>query len=146
MSKNKLIQDSTMSMLPGLFDAATSEGALDIHLGFRQCLSRSMHNSHNRDRYDVASKMSRLMATTVSKEMLDKYCASDPANGMRAEALPAFCCVTGTLEPFQYLLQPLGSDILNPADRDLIELARLTEERLTIDNRIMQIRAKRNLK
>lgn len=146
MSKKLTENDKTMEMLPGLFDVATSEGMLDVDLGLRQCLSRTMSNGHNHDRYEIAAKMSRLMATTVSKEMLDKYAASDPHNGMRASMLPAFCYVCNTFEPIRYLLEPLGSDVLSPGDRDLIELARLQEQRIAIENKIMQIRTKRGLK
>lgn len=145
MSNRKAHIDKGMSMQPTLFDNDTAEGALDIDMGFRQGLSRSMSGC-GKDRYQIASEMSRLMKTTISKEMLDKYAASDPANGMRASALTTFCFVTGTFEPFQYLLEPLGSAVLNPEDRDLIELARLTEQRKTLDQKIAVLQARRGFK
>lgn len=145
MSNRKQKIAASMSIQPELFDNGMAEGALDIDLGHRQCLSRAMHNC-GKDRYQIAAEMSRLMAATVSKEMLDKYAASDPHNGMRAVMLTAFCFVCGTFEPFQYLLEPLGSDVLNPEDRDLVELARLTEQQRGIEQKIMQIRHKRGIK
>ncbi len=144
MAKRSTKTDTQAAMLPGLFDSVTVEGALDIDLGHRQCLSRAM-SACGKDRYQIASEMSRLMKTAISKEMLDKYAASDPANGIRAAALTAFCFVTDTFEPFQYLLEPLHSDVLNPQDRDLIRLARLQEQKRVIEQEMQQIQAKRGL-
>lgn len=135
-----------MSMQQELFSGGMQEGALDIDLGFRQCLARAMGNGVNKDRYEIAAKMSRLMQSSISKETLDKYAASDPANGLRAAALTALCYVCGTFEPFQYLLEPLGSDVLNPQDRDLIRLARLQEQKRIIEQEMQQIQSKRGLK
>lgn len=146
MGKRTTKTDTHAAMLPGLFDSVTVEGALDIDLGFRQCLSRAMGNGINKDRYEIAAKMSRLLKSTISKEMLDKYTASDPANGLRAAALTALCHVCDTFEPFQYLLEPLGSDVLNPQDRDLIRLARLQEQKRLIEQEMQQIQSKRGLK
>lgn len=134
-----------MSAQPLLFATDLEEGAFDVALGFRQCLSRVISAS-DKDRYQVAGEVSRLTKANFSKDMLDKYTSSDLSYGIRAEVLTALCYVTGTFEPFRYLLEPLDSDILAPGDRDLIELARLQEERQTIDGRIMQIRVKRGLK
>jgi hypothetical protein len=132
--------DTTMEMLPGLFDSATAEGALDIDLGLRQCFSRAMHAS-GKDRYQIAAEMSRLMRGSITKEMLDKYAASDQANGMKANALAAFCFVCNTFEPLQYVLKPLGSDVLRPEDSSVLEWARLKRESKTIEQRIKQLEA-----
>lgn len=145
MSKAKRQSPQDLSAQPALFDTALVEGALDVSLGLRQCLSRSI-SACGKDRYQVASEISRLTQSHISKDMLDKYTSSDPAYGMRAEVMTAFCCVTGTYDPFRYLLEPLGSDVLFPHDRDLIELARLQEERVSIDHRILEIRTRRGLK
>jgi len=143
-NRNRKVHPVT-SAQPFLFTTDLEEGAFDIALGFRQCLSRVISAS-DKDRYQVAGEVSRLTKANFSKDMLDKYTSSDPSYGIRAEVLTALCYAIGTFEPFRYLLEPLGSDVLNPADQDLIELARLQEERQTIDGRIMQIRAKRGLK
>lgn len=145
MSKRVHGRDKTLSAQQGLFDTGLSEGALDIGLGLRQCLSRTIGES-GLDRYRVAAEVSRLTGSTVSKEMLDKYTSSNPDYCIKAEILPAVCHVLGSLEPFRYLLEPLGSDVLNPEDKDLIELARLQEEERRIQSKILQIRAKRGLK
>lgn len=140
MAKIRPHIDTTMEMLPGLFDSATAEGALDIDLGLRQCFSRAMHNS-GKDRYQIAAEMSRLMKASITKEMLDKYSASDQANGMKISALAAFCFVCNTFEPLQHILKPLGSDVLRPEDSSVLEWARLKRESKTIEQRIKQLEA-----
>ncbi len=109
---------------------------MDVALGFKQSLSRAIAGC-GKDRYLIAAEISRATQRDVSKEMLDKYTSSDAAYRLPAEVLPAFCHVTGSLEPFRYLLDPLGSDVLNPDDRDLIELARLQEQQKAIETKIM---------
>ena len=138
MAKMKSQIDTTMEMLPGLFDSATVEGALDIDLGLRQCFSRAMHNS-GKDRYQIAAEMSRLMKSSITKDMLDKYAASDQGNGMKVNALAAFCFVCNTFEPLQFILKPLGSDVLRPEDSGVLEWARLKRESKTIEQRIKQL-------
>lgn len=141
MAKIKPQIDTSMEMLPGLFDSATAEGALDIDLGLRQCFSRVMHNMHalGKDRYQIAAEMSRLMKSNVTKEMLDKYAASDQGNAMKVNMLAAFCFVCNTFEPMQYLLKALGSDVLRPEDCSVLEWARLKRESKSIDQRIKQL-------
>lgn len=128
-----------------LFSSGMDEGALDIDLGHRQILSRAMSNC-GKDRYQLAAEMSRLMKATITKEMLDKYAASDTANGIRGAMLAAFCFVTGTYEPISYLLDPLGADVLQPEDQPLIEWARLTRERENIERRLQEIEAKNGIR
>lgn len=140
MVKKKSGIDASMEMLPGLFDSATIEGALDIDLGLRQCISRVMSAS-GKDRYQIAAEMSRLMKSSITKDMLDKYAASDPGHSLKANALAALCFVCNTFEPFQYLLKPLGSDVLRPEDSSVLEWARLKRESKTIEQRIKQLEA-----
>lgn len=144
MKRNQKL-DERLSAQACLFDTEVSEGTFDISLGFRQCLSRTMRDC-GKDRYHIAAEVSRLTSSSVSKEMLDKYTGSDTAYGMRAEVLPAVCHSIGSLDPFRYLLDPLGSDVLNPEDRDLVRLARLEEEKRKLDVEIAQLRAKRGIR
>ncbi|MDD2319138.1 MAG: hypothetical protein PHO83_03705 [Geobacteraceae bacterium] len=145
MSKRNTKLDESLSVQKLLFDTEVAEGIFDISLGFRQCLSRTIH-SCRKDRYQIAGEVSRLTQGSFSKDMLDKYTGSDTSYGIRAEALPAVCHTLGSLEPFRYLLEPLGSDVLNPEDRDLVRLARLEEQKRNLDAEIMQLRAKRGIR
>lgn len=134
-----------MSAQQDLFASGMAEGALDIDLGHRQVLSRAMSDC-GKDRYQIAAEMSRLMKASISKDMLDKYAASDPANGIRGAILTAFCEVTGTYEPIRYLLEPIGADVLEPEDLPLIEWARLTRERENIERRLQELESKNGIR
>lgn len=145
MSKRNHQIAEGLSIQPDLFSNGMEEGALDIDLGHRQCLSRAMQAS-GKDRYQIASEMSRLMATTVSKEMLDKYAASDPHNGMRAVMLTPFCFVTHTMEPISYLLAPLAAEVVTNGDMKFLKLARLEEQRRKLEHEIQIVRSQCGLK
>ncbi len=143
MSKRNAKTDRGLSGQPGLFDMSMPDGIFDILLGLKQLMSREM-NGHNR--HVVAMQISRLTGRELSKDMLDKYVSSDAAYRPPADALVAFCHVTGSLEVFRYLLEPLGSDVLNPEDRDLIRLARVEEKIRELQAESQHIRAKRGIK
>jgi hypothetical protein len=145
MSNHHHKKHPAVSAQPELFDNSLAEGTFNVSLGFRQTVSSCIRGC-GKDRYQIAAEVSRLIGYSFSKDMLDKYTSSDHAYGLRAEVLTALCYVIGSMEPFRYLLEPLDADVLNPEDKDLVKLARLTEQRLTIDNEIMQLRTKRNLK
>ena len=135
--------DSRVSRQQGLFDTGPAEGSLDIVLGLKQLLSRMLKGY---DRYLVAAQISKATLKEISKETLDKMLSSDPAYQPSAVQLVAICKIIGNLEPFKYLLEPLDSDVLNPEDRDLIELARKTEQMRILQAQIDQLRARRGLK
>lgn len=143
MANRKASMDSSISKQQGLFDTGPAEGSLDIVLGLKQLLSRLLRGY---DRYLVAAQISKATLKEISKDTLDKILSSDPAYQPSAIVVLAICKIAGSLEPFRYLLEPLDSDVLDPADRDLIELARLQEKEREIQARISQIRAKRGLK
>lgn len=145
MSKMTGKHGQTMSAQQGLFDSGLAEGALDISLGFRQGLTQAIKAS-GMDRWHISAEISRLTGANLSKDMLDKYTSSDLAYGIRAEVMPAVCHVLGTLQPARELVVPLGADVVNPEDRDLLELARLIEKQKEIETRIMSIRARRGIK
>jgi hypothetical protein len=132
-----------MSRQIPLIDTGLSEGEFDLGLGLKQLLSSELRGI---DRWTVAAQLSKSTGIEISKEILDKRLSSDPAHQMYAIHIPPVSRLIGNLKPFQYLLDPLGSDVLNPEDRDLIELARLQEQSKIIETKMMEIRARRNLK
>jgi len=77
------------------------------------------------DRYLVAAQISKAMLKDLSKDSLDKK---------------------NILRSGSYVLEFLGSDVLNPEDRDLIELARLQEQERTIKAKMDAIRSRRGLR
>lgn len=143
MANQKAAIDKSVSMQQGLFDNGPAEGSLDIVLGLKQLLSKLLRGY---DRYLIAAQISRATLKEISKDSLDKILSSDPAYQPSAIVVLAICKIVNNLEPFQYLLEPLDADVLHPDDKDLVELARLTEERRRIDQRLQQIQTKRGLK
>ena len=143
MSKRMTKIDRALSTQQGLFDTTLAEGSLDMLLGLKQLMSREMNGS---DRYLVAAQISRLTGRDLSKEMLDKYVASDAAYRPPADMLVAFCHVVSSVRVFRYLLEPLGRDVLEPEDKDLVDLARMQEQHRDIESKMLEIRRKRGLK
>ena len=140
MANRKAITDKGVSKQQGLFDTGPAEGSLDIVLGLKQLLSRLLKGH---DRYLVAAQIGKATLKEVSKDTLDKMLSSDPAYQPSAIQIVAICMITGSLEPFRYLLEPLEADVLPPEDRDLIEYARLQQQERVIKTRMDQIRSKR---
>ncbi len=90
-------------------------GSLDIAMGFRQCLRRAIAAS-GKDLYEIAGEIDRLTKSDFTKNTLDKCISNNFTYGIHAEWLTAFCYVVGTVEPFQYLLEPLGSNVVTKAN------------------------------
>ena len=143
MAKQRGATDTGISKQQALFDNSLEEGAFDIALGLKQTLARILKGF---DRYLVAAQISKAMLKDISKDTLDKKLSSDPAYQPGLIEVAVICKLTGSLEPFRYVLEYLGSDVLNPEDRDLIDLARLQEQERIIKYKMDVIRAKRGLK
>lgn len=142
MAKKHGISDTIIAMQQSLFDTGLEEGSFDISLGLKQAIARDLKGY---DRYLVAAQISKAMLKDISKDTLDKHIASDPAYQPGIIETAVICRITGSLEPFRYVLEHLGSDVLNPEDRDLIELARLQEQERIIKAKMDAIRSKRGL-
>ncbi|NJD91564.1 MAG: hypothetical protein FIA91_08635 [Geobacter sp.] len=144
MANRKASLDSSISKQQGLFDTGPAEGSLDIVLGLKQLLSRMLRGY---DRYLVAAQISKTTLKEISKDSLDKMLSSDPAYQPSAIQVLAICKICGdNLEPFQYLLEPLGASVLSAEDHDLVEMARLQEEERKIKARLNVLMAKRGMK
>jgi hypothetical protein len=143
MAIRKAAHDTGVSKQQPLFDNSLEEGSFDIILGLKQTFSRVLKGF---DRYMVASQISKATLKDISKDTLDKKLSSDPAYRPDMVEAAVICKITGSLEPFRYVLEYLDSDVLNPEDRDLIELARLQEQERIIKTKMDAIRSKRGLK
>lgn len=143
MAKSQPKTDSSLSKQQPLFDTGLEEGSFDIILGAKQTLSRDLKGF---DRYLVAAQISKAMLKDISKDTLDKKLSSDPAYQPGLIETAVICKITGSLAPFKYVLEYLDSDVLNPQDRDLIELARLQEQERVIKAKMDAIRSRRGLK
>lgn len=145
MSKAKRGIEKGSSSQGTLFDSGLSEGSLDIVLGLKQLMTLLIRGC-GKDRYIITAEISRLTLRDLSKEMLDKITSSDPAYRPDAVMLTAFCQVVGSLEPFSYLLDPLGAEVVTASDMKFLKLARLEEQRRQIEAQIMQVRAQCGIK
>lgn len=145
MSKRRSQIDTCLSNQGSLFDNGGSEGLFDVLLGLKQLMSKQISNS-GQDRYDIAASVSRMTLRDMSKEMLDKLTSSDPAYEPGVLKLAAFCVSTGSFAPFSYVLNVVNRDVIDPANRDLLRLAQLAEQKRTIELEMQQIQVKRGIK
>ncbi len=143
MANQNSSKDTSISKQMPLLDNGLEAGSFDIVLGAKQTLSRDLKGF---DRYFVAAQISKSMLKDISKDTLDKKLSSDPAYQPGLIETAVICKITGSLAPFRYVLEYLGSDVLNPTDKDLIEYARLQEEERTIKAKMDAIKAKRGWK
>lgn len=143
MAKRHLKVDSSMSKQQALFDTDLAEGSLDIVLGLKQLLSRLLQGY---DRYLVAAQISKATLKDISKDSLDKLLSSNPDYQPSAVQVVAISMIVGSFEPIQYMADPMQGYVLPPEDGDLVEMARLQEERRKIDQRLQQIQVKRGLR
>jgi len=143
MAIKKAGNDTGLSKQQPLFDNSLEEGSFDIILGLKQTFSRDLKGF---DRYMVASQISKATLKDISKDTLDKKLSSDPAYRPDMVEATVICKITGSLEPFRYVLEYLGSDVLNPEDHDLLELTRLQEQERIIKAKKDIILARRGLK
>lgn len=145
MSKRRSQIDTGLSNQGNLFDTGGSEGLFDVLLGLKQLMSKQITAS-GQDRYDIAASVSRMTLRDMSKDMLDKLTSSDPAYEPGVLKLAAFCVSTGSFAPFSYVLNVVNRDVIDPANRDLLRLAQLAEQKRTIELEMQQIQVKRGIK
>jgi len=143
MANRSCSKDINISKQQALFDNELAEGSFDIILGLKQTFSRDLKGF---DRYTIASQISKATLKDISKDTLDKKLSSDPAYRPDMVEAAVICKITGSLEPFRYVLEYLGSDVLNPKDKDLIEYAHLQEEERIIKVKMDAIKSKRGWK
>lgn len=138
MSKIKKDLRNGVSAQQRLFDTK-AEGALDVSMAFRDVLSRSLSKVPD-SRWQIAARISELANRNISKDMLDKYCSANPDYALRAEDLPAVIHVTGSIEPAQVLLLPVGFEIVGPEDAKLVRLAKLEAKKRELDAEIARLK------
>jgi hypothetical protein len=131
-----------MSGQMALIDTGLAEGSFDYSLGLKQLLSREFRDM---DRWMIAAQLSKSTNVEITKDTLDKRLSSDPAYQMYAIHMSPICKLIGNQNPYKYLLEPLGSDVLNPDERELLELTRLNEHIKQLEARKLHILKKFNL-
>jgi len=145
MSKSKkriAIENSKQRSLFDLIKEGREEnerpapGSLNIDIEFRELISQSLKECRY-SRYIVAGKMSELTGVEITKTMLDSWTAeSKEYHRFPAIFLPAFCVVTSTLNPLDFLSQKAGGFVLPGEDALRAETQALKEERNRINKKI----------
>lgn len=87
-------------------------------------------------RYGAAAGMSELLGVEITKSMLDAWTAeSKDGHRFPAEYLPAFCQVTGCLEPLRILSNLLKCHLVESHEAMLVELARIERDKRDLARR-----------
>lgn len=84
--------------------AGPSPGEYNIHVRLRGALALALKKALPKSRWVIADEMSHLLGVEVSKYQIDSWVAeSKEGHRVPAEYIPAFCEVTGCLDPLQLL-------------------------------------------
>ena len=142
MTKPKKIQTQVLSEQLSLLDMLPTEGCLDITLGFKDCLARTL-SRQKISRYQISARVSELVNRTVSKEMLDNYCSPSKDHKFPVDYLPAVAFVCDTLDLHHVITDPIGATVLGPKEAELARIARLEAKKEELDRQILE--AKRRL-
>lgn len=84
-------------------NATPPVGAYNIMRQWRCALSFALKSASQKSRLVIADEMSRILGVRVSKYRIDSWVAENKASQMPAEYVPAFCHVTGCLEPIRLI-------------------------------------------
>lgn len=117
-------------------------GSLDIAHAVRDVLVDMLAAAKiaDQDRFDIATSISRLSNRSMTKDMLDQYCANS-ADGKRfpLEALPALTVTTGDFRLLEYLADCCGCRILRGEESMVAELGALAMQEKAIKDRLKHI-------
>ncbi len=92
-------------------------------------------------RYEAAARMSELVGVEVTKSQLDSWTAeSKEYHRFPAEYLPAFCKVTGSLEPLRIMAELLQCYVIESEEALLAELGKIDQARKELGRRERAIR------
>jgi hypothetical protein len=113
----------------GLKNSQLQTGSKNVQAEFKEAIAKAMSNS-GLSRFEIAGKMSDLLAADVSKFMLDAWVAeSKDGHRLPAEYLPAFCLATGSSLPLEVVCRHLGL-FLMPGDDALRSEIQIIDERI----------------
>jgi hypothetical protein len=136
MSKTKRKIDPGASNQLSLFDivkqnhmqrieTASNAGSFNIDQRIREMLSEGLRQC-DFDRYEAASRMSRLVGREITKSHLDSWSAeSKEERNIPAKYLPAFCHVTGYKEPLRLMAEMIQCYLLESEEALMAELGKI---------------------
>jgi len=116
-------------------------GAMNINIEIRHLLSDAIKNSHCDDRYEIASTMSKLLGTDISKHQLDSWTA-ESREGWRfpLEYLIAFEVACGTHAVSKFIAQKRGCELIIGNQIFQVKLSQLEVMRSSINSQIKMIK------
>lgn len=117
-------------------------GALDVAHAVRDVLVDMLAAARvaDMDRFEVATSISRLTNRSMSKDMLDLYCAnSADSKRFPLEALPALTLVTGDYRLLEFIADRCGCRILRGEEAMVAELGALAMQEKAIKDRLKHI-------
>ena len=108
-------------------------GSLNMSAAVREAVNRSIDSCPDKDRFQIAAEMSRLLDIEITKAMLDGWTASSK-DGYRfpLEFAAAFCKVTGSNLVLEVICRPVGMYALQGPDALRSQLQKMQEERRKI--------------
>lgn len=105
-----------------------AEGCLNMQSTMKSALNAAL-KATPLSRFEVAGQMSHLLGIEISKFSIDTWTAeSKDAYRIPAEYLPAFCRVTGSMEPVRLVAEAAGIFAMPGPDALRAEIQRLDEE------------------
>lgn len=110
----------------------------DISNLFRDTIAKTIKKA-NLSREQVIDGINYLSGLKLSKAFFDQTLSKKLNYRFPAEALPAFCHVTGSLEPLQVLASPLGALVLNENEAKKYKLFKLLEEKAKLEKQIEKL-------
>ena len=144
-TKNRKIDIGPSNQLT-IFDIVASRnqapapGSFNIDKQLREALSEGLKQC-SFSRYEAAAKMSELVGDEITKTMLDAWTAeSKEQHRFPAEYLPAFCQVTGCMEPLRIMASLVKCHLVESEEAFLVELARIDQARRDLARREKTIR------
>lgn len=149
MSKCRKFQTFNSPDQPSLFDTQAGvalEGrCADTMPMIRAALILALKECKH-SRYEIAAKVSELLARDVSKSMLDAYCAMSESHENHrppADVLVAVCTITGSREPIAVLARAIGCKLIGPEESDDYEITKLRLEKLRLERRLKDLERRR---
>ncbi|MGE5606546.1 MAG: hypothetical protein ACM3YE_12760 [Bacteroidota bacterium] len=153
MAKSRSKIDQRLSNQLSLFDTVVSTyyetivrpnkveaGSINIGNQLRNLLSEGLKQCQL-SRWEVAAKMSELLDVEITKSQLDSWTAeSKEAHRFPAEYLPAFCRVTGYLEPLRLMAELVGCYLLESKEALLADLGKIDHMKRNLTKREKEIR------
>lgn len=128
-AKNKLIFHQE-----GLFHTS-----INVSEPFRKAISEAIRKSQY-SREQIIAMIDVLTGMSISKNILDQTTSSKSEYRFPAEILHAFCSITGSIEPFNVLLNSIGCEVIGPKEAKELRLFRLMRDRDRLNMEITKLK------